>query len=503
MKIVIWARVSSKEQKEGYSIDAQLRVTRNKAERMGWEVIEEFAVAESARRGAERQAFNTMVSWVRKNAKKLQIEAILSHKLDRICRNMKDAVRMQEMEDAYGVKLVFVDNEFGPGAAGMLSFNVMAAVAQYYSDNLRSETIKGIEERLKQGWPTGPAAFGYLNVPNKNEPVIPDPEKTQTVIRIFELYATGKYTFKTLAKKLYQEGHVYHKTEPKFGRRSLSYILNNRVYIGELKREGKIYKGRYRLLIDPALFDQCQDILKGKNRRTGNPELLFSGGIFRCAHCGSAMVGEQICRKLKGGGRNVHVYYKCSNNDPDPDHPKVRWKEEDIETVILGELDAMKMPSEGHEWFHNAIDTFLMNAGSFQTQQRKILRKRRTELTTMQDRLLNSYLAGIINDDVFNAKTEQLKSEIRATEKRQDDVENNETLTGLEPHKCFDFTQKTGEIWRGSNFSEKRALLQLISSNRHISDVSVCVQKTKPFDIFAKRPFLVERVEEGTRTPDP
>jgi len=52
MKIVIWARVSSREQKEGYSIDAQLRVARNKAERMGWEVVKEFAVAESARRGA-------------------------------------------------------------------------------------------------------------------------------------------------------------------------------------------------------------------------------------------------------------------------------------------------------------------------------------------------------------------------------------------------------------------------------------------------------------------
>lgn len=81
-----------------------------------------------------------------------------------------------------------------------------------------------------------------------------------------------------------------------------------------------------------------------------------------------------------------------------------------------------------------------------QSQQRKILSKCSTELTTMRDRLLNSYLAGIINDNVFNAKTEQLKSEISVTEKRQDDVKNNEMLTELEPHKCFDFTQKTGKI---------------------------------------------------------
>ena len=141
--IVIWARVSSREQREGYSIDAQLRFCRMKAEREGWNICKEFAVAESAKRGAERTAFNEMYQWVRRNARKEKITAIVSHKLDRVCRNMRDAVRMQELEDACGVKLAFVDNEFGPGAAGLLSFNVMAAVSQYYSDNLRTEVLKG------------------------------------------------------------------------------------------------------------------------------------------------------------------------------------------------------------------------------------------------------------------------------------------------------------------------------------------------------------------------
>jgi len=142
MNVVIWARVSSREQAEGYSLDAQIRINRDKAEREGWTVIREFVIAESARRGAERIAFNEMYQWVKKNAKRLQIEAVLAHKLDRICRNMRDAVRMQELEDACGVRMAFVDNEFGPGAAGALSFNVMAAISQYYSDNLRQEVRK-------------------------------------------------------------------------------------------------------------------------------------------------------------------------------------------------------------------------------------------------------------------------------------------------------------------------------------------------------------------------
>jgi DNA invertase Pin-like site-specific DNA recombinase len=88
------------------------------------------------------------------DAKRAQITAILSHKLDRVCRNMRDAVRLQELEDICGVRLAFVDNEFAPGAAGVLSFDVMAAVAQYYSDNLRSEVLTGMDERIRQGWPS-------------------------------------------------------------------------------------------------------------------------------------------------------------------------------------------------------------------------------------------------------------------------------------------------------------------------------------------------------------
>ena len=114
---VIWARVSSREQREGYSIDAQLRVTREKASREGWSILREFVVAESAKRGAERVVFNEMLKWAKANARKLKINFILAHKLDRTCRNMRDAVRLQELEDTCGIKLAFVENQFAPGAA--------------------------------------------------------------------------------------------------------------------------------------------------------------------------------------------------------------------------------------------------------------------------------------------------------------------------------------------------------------------------------------------------
>jgi DNA invertase Pin-like site-specific DNA recombinase len=294
MNVVVWTRVSSREQKEGYSIDAQLRATRDRARDFDWRIAREFELAESAKRGAERIAFNQMLAWVRANAKREKIAAILSHKLDRVCRNMRDAVRLQDLEDICGVRLEFVDNQFGPGAAGILSFNVMAAVAQYYSDNLRSEVLKGMDEKVRQGWPTGLAPFGYMNVKEGDVPVQPHPERSKTLVRIYDLYATGSHTFESLADQLEREGHVFRPSRTRFHRTVLSYILGNRFYIGELHRNGQVFEGQYERLIDRAMLDLCQDVLRGKNRRTGTPEHQLAGGLLQCAFCGQSITGERI-----------------------------------------------------------------------------------------------------------------------------------------------------------------------------------------------------------------
>jgi site-specific DNA recombinase len=412
MNVVIWARVSSREQREGYSIDAQLRLNRERAQANGWTVVREFVVAESAKRGAERIAFNEMFAWIKSNAKREKIKAILSHKLDRVCRNMRDAVRLQELEDACGVQLAFVDNQFGPGAAGALSFNVMAAVAQYYSDNLRSEVLKGMDEKVRQGWPTGHAPFGYINVDDRDEPVQPHPQKATTLIRIFELYATGSYTFKSLGDQLIAEGHVYRGSEPRFGRTALSYILGNRFYIGELVRNGQVFDGKYRRLIDRATFEACQDILHGRNRRTGHPEHPLAGGLFRCAYCGQSITGERIRRKLKSGGVREHLYYRCANNHPADDHPRVRWKAEDLEQAIVEDLSRMRLASaEVAAWFRTELTAAVTDLTSYRRQQSRSLVKRKSELATMQDRLLNAYLEGAVEEAIYKAKSNELKVE--------------------------------------------------------------------------------------------
>ena len=489
MNTVIWARVSSREQREGYSIDAQLRIARERAQREGWTVVREFAVAESARKSADRKAFQEMLDWVHKNAKRQNIRTILSHKLDRICRNMRDAVRMQEMEDKYGVKLSFVDNEFGPGAAGLLSFNVMAAVAQYYSDNLRTEVQKGIFEKVQQGWAPGLAPYGYYNHgDDKEEPIKIDPQRSQAVKRIFELYARGGQTFKTLANQLEREGHIFRTSQPRFNRSALSYILNNRFYIGEVRYRGQQFTGKHRLFIQKGLFDRCQEILHGKNRRVGTPNIALSGGLFRCAFCGFAFVGERINRKLKGGGVREHIYFRCGNNEPAADHPKLRWSQEEFEQAILREIKQLSIPNKDYyAAFHRTLEAAVSDTVAYQHQQQRTIKKRLTDIKTIKDRLLTAFLTGTIDEMTMQNKTTELTLEEKSLEMSKQmsnqAVQNDQAKHILSLFKC---SQALGNFWNGSNLALKRQLLEIVSLNREVSDVSLCLKKSKPFDVIEK-----------------
>ena len=99
---VLYARVSSKEQeKEGFSIPAQLKLLRGYAGEHGFSILQEYVDVETAKR-AGRTDFAAMVDFFKKQTKTKPPEhscrILLVEKTDRLYRNIRDWVTLDDLD---------------------------------------------------------------------------------------------------------------------------------------------------------------------------------------------------------------------------------------------------------------------------------------------------------------------------------------------------------------------------------------------------------------------
>ena len=106
----------------------------------------------------------------------------------------------------------------------------------------------------------------------------------------------------------------------------------------------------------------------------------------------------------------------------------------------------------------------------------------------MQDRLLNAYLAGTVDEGVYKAKSSELKIETSKANESIAKVEVSGPDCGPRSLSLYDWSQNAARIWQGSNTAVRREILDSICLNRTLSDVKLVTTKRKPFDAFAERP---------------
>jgi site-specific DNA recombinase len=197
-KTVIYARVSSKEQeKEGFSIPAQLKLLNKYASDNRLQVVQEYLDVETAKKSG-RTGFNEMMKFLGKEAKSKYpstCRTLLVEKTDRLYRNLKDWVTLDELDlEIHFVKEnVILSQESRSSEKFMHGIKVL--MAKNYIDNLSEETKKGMFEKAEQGIYPSFAPLGYINVEcNGKRFVQSDPVVSHQVVKLFEWYATGNYS---------------------------------------------------------------------------------------------------------------------------------------------------------------------------------------------------------------------------------------------------------------------------------------------------------------------
>ena len=211
----LYARVSSKDQaKEGFSIPAQLKLLRQYAAEEGLTVAEEYVDVETAKRTG-RVSFGKMVHDLRTSS---GARIVLVEKTDRLYRNLKDWVTLDELDvEVHLVKeAVVLSAESRSSEKFMHGIKVL--MAKNYIDNLSEEVRKGMAEKAAQGlWPSS-APLGYRNVTGTSGQKIiePDPNLVPTIVRLFEWYATGTMSLKDVTRKARSAGLSFRKSGAPF-----------------------------------------------------------------------------------------------------------------------------------------------------------------------------------------------------------------------------------------------------------------------------------------------
>jgi site-specific DNA recombinase len=153
--------------------------------------------------------------------------------------------------------------------------------------------------------------------------IVLDPVAQPVVRQVAELYASGRFSYKTLARHLTDEGiPVPVNTDYPKGRTAWSPnlfkgLLQNRALLGEVKVGNEWRKGAHPAVLDEALFDRCQAVrLTNKRRKTeyrARRNVYTLAGLVICARCGGSMHGVRKRSVTKAGTQLDHWYYRCKS----------------------------------------------------------------------------------------------------------------------------------------------------------------------------------------------
>jgi DNA invertase Pin-like site-specific DNA recombinase len=146
-----YLRVSSREQeREGYSIPAQQKLSREYARARGFSICREFIDVESAKNPG-RKEFTKMLHLLEANG---ACRVVLVEKTDRLYRNRTDALAFEALIEKQGVEIHLIKEGrvIGKESRSQDKFmhDIHVAVAKHYVENLKEEVRKGMREKAEQ-----------------------------------------------------------------------------------------------------------------------------------------------------------------------------------------------------------------------------------------------------------------------------------------------------------------------------------------------------------------
>ncbi len=362
-------------------------------------------------------------------------------------------------------------------------------MAQSYVDSMKDNIRRSFDQKIRMGEYVSMAPLGYLNQRDGNGrgTIVVDPERAPLVKKLFEEYATGQHTLAEMISKAEEWGLRNRVRGGKPIRKShLHSILNNPFYYGVMRVKEELYPHRYEPLIDKTLFDECQAVLQGWDKKPfkyAGKEFVFRG-LITCATTGRVVTASTQKKVYKNGEQAEWTYLRAWN----PDNPKkLVWVRED---KIMAEIEevfrSLSLPQERREKINNYIRETDKAERAFLRRQMADFKKDYTSVQNRLDALMDLLLDGTITKQEFERKKLSLRDrqakirELMAAHEEGDDKFKDALISLIQ------LTSEAYELFRGSTVEQKRRLVGLVFANLQLKGASLCYSLQEPFCWFAE-----------------
>lgn len=234
-------------------------------------------------------------------------KGIICLSADRLSRNKADNAIISKLRRR-GVDFRFTIATYDRSSAGVLHFNIDELFNNYHSLATSDKVERTTRENRLDGICTYRAPIGYLNQGSMTDKLI-DPVRGPIIAKMFELYATGKWSLSDLARYANEQGMttvpmrrrrtqeellaedeiVLEKTARPITENHVSRILRNRFYTGRTLGPdgGYVSSVSHKALVDDDTFECVQQLLIKKTVSVHYDKLLDHPlrGCVRCTFC--------------------------------------------------------------------------------------------------------------------------------------------------------------------------------------------------------------------------
>lgn len=416
-RIGIYARYSSDLQNES-SIDDQARRAREAIARAGGDpsratVFPDYAVSGGS---MERPGLEALLRAVEAG----RIDVILTEDVSRISRDMGDAALIFKRLQFASVPLIGLSDGIDTSARqGKLTYAFKSMMAEWYVDELRDRTLRGLEGRALAGFATGNVPFGYRTEPEVDAAgrelgnrIVIDEDAAPIIRRIFAEYRDGG-ALHQISRALNREGIPSPRAGSKhkrfgWGASTIRAILHNEKYAGTWRFKERQWvkvpgtnKRRPRAraadevmsierpdlrIIDAELWTEVKARLAAVHRKytkhtaecieSPKKATYLLSGILICDECGFPLT-------IYGGG--VTRYYRCNTNfGKGTCKNDLRVREEVIRADCLDAIREQIQTPQAVEYVRRKIGELLRN---FTRELDREFKERRERLQRTEERI--------------------------------------------------------------------------------------------------------------------